>query len=200
MFPKLRLLNYSGIGMDEIPLELRESRRKFPNSKLGVIDLSHNIISRLGAVAPYPSGGIPVTIILQYNNITHISMKMYRLWATVPDFYVDIRNNPIACTCDFKDMLIQIHNESNWVDSAMAYDRKHLSVMQCATPPELSGHLIGSLTVADLPCHVVGADLRPAMAALVVVVIILLVLLVLAVKYRKEVNVYFFSIAGLCYT
>ena len=187
-FPKLRLLNYTSIGLTEVPLELRESRRKFPGSQLGVIDLSHNYIRGLGAIPPYPARGVPTTLILQFNNITDISTQLFQEWALVPDYYVDIRNNPIDCGCDLKDLLIQMDNATMWAAPSMAYYRRHLSVMTCATPPGLSGRAIGSLSVDDLPCPVAGADLRPAMAALVVVVIILLLMLVLAVKYRKEVR------------
>ena len=190
-FPKLRLLNYTSIGLTEVPLELRESRRKFPGSQLGVIDLSHNYIRELGPIPPYPARGVPTTLILQYNNITEISVNLFQEWALVPDYFVDIRNNPIDCNCDLKDLLAQMHNATKWKGVAMTYYRRHLSVLTCATPRELWGRAIGSLSVSDLPCPVAGADLRPAMATLVVVVIVLLVMLILAVKYRKEVGHYF---------
>ncbi|KAK7114345.1 hypothetical protein V1264_000420 [Littorina saxatilis] len=192
-YPNLRLLNYSSIGMTEVPLELRESRRKFPGSKLGVIDLSHNKIHQVANIPPYPSYGIYTTLILQFNNITEINMAMFEAWAAVSDFLIDIRNNPIDCNCEMSDLLRALKNDSRWVRPAMAQYRRHLSVMTCATPPELDGHVIGSLSVSDLPCFVAGADLKPAMAALVVVVVILLVLLIVAVKYRKEVRILMYT-------
>ena len=70
----------------------------------------------------------------------------------------------------------------------MTFYRDQLSIMRCATPPGLSGEVIGSLSVDRLPCPVSRADLRPAMAGLGVVVVVLVVLLVLAVKYRREVG------------
>ncbi|XP_070191997.1 toll-like receptor Tollo isoform X2 [Littorina saxatilis] len=192
-FPNLRLLNYSSIGMTEVPLELRESRQKFPGSKLGVIDLTHNKIHQVGNIPPYPSYGINTTLILQFNNITEINMAMFEAWASVSDFLIDIRNNPIDCNCEMSDLLRALQNDSRWVKPAMAQYRRHLSIMTCATPLELEGHVIGSLSVSDLPCFVAGVDLKPAMAALVVVVVILLVLLIVAVKYRKEVRILMYT-------
>ena len=191
-YPELRILNYSHIKITEVPREMREWRIYFAGSKLEVMDISYSSVKEVGYIPAYVnSNGISTMLVLKFSKISKIYIQMFENWATVPDFYVDIRNNPIHCNCDLKDLLDQLPNDTKWAGPAMSYYRQHLSVMTCATPPELSGRVIDSLRVSDLQCPVVttpGADLWPAMAALVAVVLVLLVLLVLAVKYRKEVS------------
>ncbi|XP_076470071.1 uncharacterized protein LOC143300349 isoform X2 [Babylonia areolata] len=167
-YPELRLLNFTGIGLTEIPLELRESRRKFHGSKLGVIDISHNYIQELGVIPMYPSQGVPTTLIVRHNNITQITLSMFQDLALIPDFTVDIHGNPIACNCEMKDFLVQLHNEQLWTVSGMKYYKEHVSMLRCATPEHLSDRMIGSLSIDDLPCPTSRADLRPAMTVLVV--------------------------------
>ena len=191
-FPELRILNYSHVSITEVPRELREWRVYFPGSKLEVMDISHSLVKDVGYIPAYASSnGVATTLVVQFARITKVSVQLLEDWSSVPDFYVDVRNNPVHCDCDLKDLLSQLPNDTRWAGPAMTYYRRQLSVLACATPPELSGRVIDSLGVDDLQCPVVmahGADLWPAMAALVAVVLALMVLLVLAVKYRKEVS------------
>ncbi|KAL8613887.1 hypothetical protein ACOMHN_032877 [Nucella lapillus] len=192
-YPKLRILNFTGIGLVEIPKELRESRRKFHGSKLGIIDLSYNYVQELGLIMMYPSRGIPTTLLVRHNNITKLNLRTFQDLALVPDYEVDLEGNPIACDCDMKEFLLQLQKDDLWTPPGMKYYRDHLSALTCATPAQLSGRLLGSLSTDELTCPVSVADLRAVMAVMVVIVVILLILLALAVRYRKEVRILMYT-------
>ncbi|KAK7095347.1 toll-like receptor 2 type-2 [Littorina saxatilis] len=198
-YPQLRSLNYSFTKLGEVPNKIRQWRVSFKNSKMQIMNLSHNRITEVGRIEPYPNtdGKPSTTLDLQYNDITQLSFQMFEEWAQVPDFFVDIRNNPVDCNCNIKDLLTELQDGSKWVEPPMIIYRSHLSVMECATPPELSGSTIGSLTEGDLECPVVIRDsekrLRVVIATMAVVCLLVLGLLMLAVKYRQEVKILVFT-------
>ncbi|KAK7505250.1 hypothetical protein BaRGS_00003412 [Batillaria attramentaria] len=189
-FPKLREMNYSAIGMTEIPAELREWRRWFPD--LRILDLSHNHIRELGEVIPYHSD-VPLVLDLQHNNITKVSLAMFRDWARVSDFSVDVRNNPVDCSCQIGEFLADFKNEKLWKGPSMRFYRDQLSAMTCATPVSLAGRSLTSLTNDDLLCPTRLADLRAPMAVLGVVAVLTIVILMLVGRYRREVRILLFT-------
>ncbi|PVD20663.1 hypothetical protein C0Q70_18821 [Pomacea canaliculata] len=189
-YPSLRIMNYRNIGLLSVPEQLKQWTRFFP--KLEVIDLSYNRIKDLNMEYPFPSN-VSMTLVLHYNNITKISMDILKNWAQIPGLYVDIRHNPINCTCELGNLLDQLNNTTAWTGLAMTYYRSYVPDLTCFTPEALKGRRLGSLSLDDLPCHVLPYDLRPALAALAVVVLVLLVFLLLAVRYRREVRILVFT-------
>ena len=146
-FPALRLLNYSHTDIASLPREIREWRVHFAGAPLEMVDLSDNFIQDVDHIPPHanPSPGLSTTINLQNNLISSISVDKFEEWALVPDLYVDIRNNPVHCSSDLKDGLLQMGNDTRWAGPVMARYKHDVSVMRCATPPELAGQAIGSL-------------------------------------------------------
>ncbi|KAK7114330.1 uncharacterized protein [Littorina saxatilis] len=206
-YPKLRVLNYSHIGIDEVPEEIREWRIFFHESNLSVVDLSHNRIKEVGSIPPFanPLGNQTTKIDLRFNDIRCISKTMFTDWATVPGLFVDIKNNPIDCCCGvsaFKELLVVMQNSSKWPGQPLLTYWKDLSTMRCAYPQHLAGRLIASLNVKeDLHCSEVSVgqtkdvdvgsvSRSPLVAAVVVlavlVVVLALVLVVLAVRNRRK--------------
>nr|KAG5712611.1 hypothetical protein BaRGS_029666 [Batillaria attramentaria] len=49
-----------------------------------------------------------------HNNITKVSLAMFRDWARVSDFSVDVRNNPVDCSCQIGEFLADFKNEKLW--------------------------------------------------------------------------------------
>ncbi|KAK7114343.1 hypothetical protein V1264_000418 [Littorina saxatilis] len=204
-YPKLRVLNYSHTNLGEVPKEVREWRVYFNNSPMELVDLSHNSITKVGNIPDYNNthGNVTTTLNLQFNQIAKISFQMFEAWSQQPDFVVDIRSNPIDCSCDMldlKDLMVQIQNDSKWAEQPMQTYRQHLSVMRCATPPELSGRAIDLLNAVDWQCSplpsaddVLDVVFISVVVGLMVVVIVLFVLLILALKYRKEVRILLFT-------
>ncbi|XP_070191959.1 uncharacterized protein [Littorina saxatilis] len=198
-YPKLRVLNYSHTHLGEVPKEVREWRVYFSNAPMELVDLSHNNITEVGNIPDYSNthGNVTTTLNLQFNEIAKISVEMFEAWSQQPDFVVDIRNNPIDCSCDMldlKDLVTQLQDNSKWAEQPMKTYRQHLSVMTCATPSALSGRAIDSLSAEDLQCYAEPDEmLVPVVVVLVVVVFALSVLLILALKYRKEVRILLFT-------
>lgn len=187
-FPRLRVMNYSRVNMTEVPGTLLEWRRFF--KRLEMLDLSYNSIQRLVITFPY-SLEIATTFNLQHNNITHISMDDVKNWVKARNFYVDVRNNPIDCNCDIGDFLLHLGNESQWMDPSMAYYKSYIPDMTCASPLELAGRTLGSLSAHELFCPVTPLDLKPITDVLLGAAVISLILLLIAVRYRQEVGVAF---------
>ncbi|KAK7114340.1 toll-like receptor Tollo [Littorina saxatilis] len=198
-FPALRVLNYSYTGLGEVSKELREWRVFFDQSPMELMDLSHNGIKEVGNIQDYgnPTENLTTTLNLQFNRIAKISFQMFEAWSWVRDFVVDIRNNPIDCSCDMldlKDLVTQLQDDSKWAEQPMQTYRHHLSVMRCATPPKLSGRVIDSLSAEDLSCLVEKSGPYVQITVVQVLVLLgLLIMLFLAVKYRKEIRMLLFT-------
>ncbi|XP_076470839.1 uncharacterized protein LOC143300794 isoform X2 [Babylonia areolata] len=197
VFPQLRVLNFSYTGLTEVPLEIREWRRYFKGSKLEIIDLSNNYIQDIGYIPPdINTHGVSTVLNVNFNRISKLSLEMLETWALVPDFQLDIRNNPIDCVCDIKDLIKQLRNETRFADPTMRRYKQQILNLICASPLELAGRSVSMLTVGDLQCPVVergSADTKTTIGVLVVVVAVLLVLLALAVRYRKEVRILMYT-------
>ncbi|KAL8571716.1 hypothetical protein ACOMHN_060802 [Nucella lapillus] len=197
-FPRLHTLNYSHTPLPTVPKQLREWRRYFDGSKLQVMDLSHCAIEEVGDIPPDVNlHGVSTRLDLRFNRLTKLTLSMLQAWALVPDFRVDVRNNPIHCSCDIRDFVTQVNNDI-WASApGRKFYQRMMSEVTCHTPPKLKGRALTSLTWRDLDCPVVvgpkAAELRAGLAVLGVVVVVLLVLLALAVHYRREVRILMYT-------
>ena len=154
--------------------------------------VSCNRVDDVDHIPPYANRlpDVFTTINLQNNRISTISVDKFEEWALLPDSYIDVRDNPIDCSCDLKEVLEQLDNETRWAGLAMGRYKRDLSVMRCATPPRLSGWVIDRLAVSDLDCPVVESKefLWLAVVGLGAALVLVVVLLLLAVRYRREVG------------
>ncbi|XP_076446845.1 uncharacterized protein LOC143284089 [Babylonia areolata] len=200
-FPQLRKMNFSHTFLRKIPDEILAWRIRFEAPKLEFIDLSYCHIRQIGRIAPSASRhGVTTTLDLQHNRITEVTLQMVDSWAQVPDFRLDIRNNPIDCVCSVRDLITQLQNDTRFASPVMNYYRQQISSMTCATPSRLEGRRVVSLTMTDLACPVVeknpGHKLVPDVKAVVVIVgvaVVVVVLLGLAVRYRREVRILMYT-------
>ncbi|XP_059143381.1 toll-like receptor 1 [Physella acuta] len=187
--PVLEVMNYSYIGMTEVPRELSQWRRFFP--RLKYLDISHNKISRLD-VKNYPSepnSGV-VTFDLHSNNFTTINMDEIKSWANVENFFVDIRNNPIHCDCELASFLPYLQQESTFTGQLAAYE--YVKFLQCATPEDLAGRPLHTLTHSSLMCAAYETH-DEALIALGVSLGILLILIIVLIRYKIEIRILLYT-------
>ncbi|GFO25395.1 toll-like protein [Plakobranchus ocellatus] len=187
-YPVLEIMNYSRIGMNELPRELTEWRRYFPNLKL--LDLTHNHISSV-SVKKFPtlSPTGQVTFDLRYNNITTITYETLAEWRRVDDFFVDIRNNPIDCGCDIKHFIPYLKNPFDRYLEQYEYVRS----MTCATPSDLAGKMLKDLDEDSLQCMELASSNRLALIILGGTVFLLLLLLLVIIRYKVEIRILLYT-------
>ncbi|GFR77819.1 Toll-like protein [Elysia marginata] len=187
-YPVLEIMNYSRIGMNELPRELSEWRRYFP--KLIFLDLTHNHISSV-SVKKFPTLAPTgrVTFDLRYNNITTLSLETLAEWSRVDNFFVDIRSNPINCGCDMKDFILALKTPLNRYLEQYEYIRE----MTCATPDNLAGTMLKAVNEDAINCVDVVSSNRLALIVLGGTIFVLLLLMLVVIRYKIEIRILLYT-------
>ena len=187
-YPALEVMNYSRIGMNELPRELTEWRRYFP--KLTFLDLTYNHISSV-SVKKFPTLAPTgrVTFDLRYNKIKTLSLETVTEWSEVDDFFVDIRNNPIDCGCDMKEFILALKDPLDPYPEPYEYIRE----MTCATPENLAGTMLKAVKEESMKCTDVASSNRLALILLGGTVFVLLLLMLLVIRYKVEIRILLYT-------
>ncbi|XP_041377080.1 toll-like receptor 8 [Gigantopelta aegis] len=187
-YPNLVFLNYSFNNINAMPDPFLNWRLYFP--KLQHLDMSHNYISE--AYFKYvPTRLSEVTYInLRFNNITKPKVDELIKWAQIPKLFIDIRDNPIHCGCDLAQFITFLGNKSFYQGKGLEYS--YIKNMTCASPENMFGKVLGTLSVSSLPCPKYSNLLAP-LIIVGIIALLLFVLLILAVKFRREIRILFFT-------
>ena len=187
-YPSLQNLNYSFNHITAVPEPILNWRLYFPN--LRYLDLSHNYIPE-AYFKYFPTRLSEVTYInLRYNNITKPKVDEIVKWAEIPKLLIDIRNNPVHCGCDFAEFVAFLGNKTFFRGKGLEYN--YIKNMTCASPINMLGKVLGTLDISSLPCPKYS-DLLVPLISVGVLALLLFILLVLAVKFRREIRILFFT-------
>lgn len=188
-YPVLEFMNYSHIGLKELPKEFSEWRIYFPRLKR--LDLTYNHISELKLSNHSATAGVGVVIFnLRHNNFTSISMDVLNSWAAVEEVLVDIRDNPIHCGCDLAALLPYLEDESAFEGKLAVYGYvRHLT---CQTPDFLAGQQLYQLTADSLQCGVQTPD-NTIVIALGVLLGVLVIIILIVVKFKIEIRILLYT-------
>ncbi|CAL1535263.1 unnamed protein product [Lymnaea stagnalis] len=141
-YPELRVMNYTRSGLGALPRELKEHRIHFP--KLEYLDLSENKIKSIDLGAQTATSG-HVIVDLSHNLIANVSLEDVVAWSRVEDVFVDIRNNPIHCSCDMKPLLDYVGANGFFAGALAPY--AYIRDLECATPDVLRGRKLSTLNL-----------------------------------------------------
>ncbi|CAG5115592.1 unnamed protein product [Candidula unifasciata] len=188
-YPVLENMNYSYLGLKDMPKQLAEWRIYFP--KLRNLDLSHNYISEV-KIPHYPSisNDFVVKFNLRHNNITMINMDLLNSWADVENFFLDIRDNPIHCGCEMASLLPFLENNSTFRDKLAPYE--YVRHLYCATPEALAGHQLHTLTADSLSCPVLTSN-KNVVIVLAIVMAILITLIIVIIRFKIEIRILLYT-------
>ncbi|XP_050399153.1 protein toll [Patella vulgata] len=192
-YPNLKYLNFSNSQWQEIPPVLNDFNLKYP--KLEYIDFSSNFISKvtLRNLATYDKNRV---LDVRNNNITTLAVQDIKDWVKgLPFMFVDIRNNPLDCSCIKREFIYQVQDEDWFVGDLFKY--KYIRNMTCATPPSARGKMLQHLTEDDMGCAIPPADLTVALVIVAIVAVILIILIILSVRYRKEIKILLYTRFGI---
>ncbi|KAK6185301.1 hypothetical protein SNE40_007564 [Patella caerulea] len=192
-YPNLKYLNFSNSQWQEIPPVLNDFNLKYP--KLEYIDFSNNFISKvtLRIFSTYDKDRV---LDVRNNNITTLAVQDIKDWVKrLPNMFVDIRNNPLDCSCIKQEFIYQVQDEDWFVGDLFKY--KYIRNMTCATPLSARGKMIKHLTENDMGCAAQPADLTAALVILAIVAVVLIILIILSVRYRKEIKIILYTRFGI---
>ncbi|XP_052815310.1 toll-like receptor 4 [Mya arenaria] len=163
--------------------------------KLELFDLSHNNISRLYRfeIPLHQDMSRITTINLQYNNITTLTVSDLERFKEMPMMFIDIRNNPIDCNCsEFLKEILTYIKDGNHKRISNITDYTYIGQLKCASPPNLKGRTLASLS-GEAVCEPNVEYFLVPLIVLSVVVIVVVVTLVVALRYRQEITVILFT-------
>ncbi|CAL1535262.1 unnamed protein product [Lymnaea stagnalis] len=188
-YPVLEVLNFSRIGMTDLPREFSQWRRFFP--KLISLDLSHNNLSAL-PLTNYPPGDNEAIVHfnLTYNNFTTVNMALIQSWARMTKVFVDIDKNPIHCDCELASFIGNLRNASTFTGNLAPY--AYVRHLECATPEPLSGRQLHTLSVDDLSCLEYESH-QAELIALGVTLSVLVLAIVVIIRYKFEIRILLYT-------
>ena len=195
IFDQLRIFNQSRSYIKSLKEPILHWSVHFPG--LEIFDLSWNNISGLYRfeVPVHANPTTITTINLQHNNISMISIKQLNRLKLMPMMFLDLRNNPMDCTCgeDIEELLNYIHTGLHKSISSFV-NYSYLADLQCATPSHLKGIKLGDLQVTDT-CHIETSKeyFVVPIVILIVAVLILIITLFLVLRYRQDIQIILFT-------
>lgn len=196
-FPALEVLNISNLGLTEIPKQFYENEWWVFFRNLKIIDISYNNFESIDFKYPKPSNyRTTLTVNLTYNNISHITRHNLQ---NIKSFYpniINLRNNPLKCSCDLVKMMEFFKSESDqkWT-SAYAYLNDTKCIGQSS---EKSMYKLSALNEADLCLlrRVDEGDLDtthfylPLFLALGISLLCILIVFIM-IRFRTEIRILF---------
>ncbi|CAL1535261.1 unnamed protein product [Lymnaea stagnalis] len=188
-YPVLEVLNFSRIGMTDLPREFSQWRKFFP--KLISLDLSHNNLSAI-PLTDYPPGDNEAIAYfnLTYNNFTTVKMALIQSWARMTKVFVDIDKNPIHCDCELASFIGNLRNASTFTGNLAPY--AYVRHLECATPEPLSGRQLHTLSVDDLSCLEYESH-QAELIALGVTLSALVLMIVVIIRYKFEIRILLYT-------
>ncbi|KAK6185300.1 hypothetical protein SNE40_007563 [Patella caerulea] len=194
-YPNLRCMNYSNSVWSAIPPALNDWHLKYP--KLDYMDFSSNQISEVKLRDYRSSVTKTITVLdVRNNNITTIAVQDIKDWIKELSYmFVDIRNNPLDCSCIKQEFIYQVQDEDWFVGDLFKY--KYIRNMTCATPPSARGKMLKHLTKDDMGCASPPTDQTIVIVIMAVVAAILIILIILSVRYRKEIKIILYTRFGI---
>lgn len=145
-FPVLEVYNMSNNDLDHIPESFRHLHSgKFPS--LRHIDFSHNLLNDFEFDLPKdPKSCTLEEVNLSNNRITHISPGVTRQLKAVGKILVDLRGNPLRCSCGI--VLFRQYLESLYASTNDVEKRRRAFEMTCFGRSAVNGKF-AEITILD---------------------------------------------------
>lgn len=153
-FPALEVYNMSGNALDHIPDTFRHLHSgKFPS--LRHIDFSNNVLKHFEFDFPRDPKTCKLEIVDLHNNqINSISNEITRQLNNVGTILVDLRQNPLRCTCGLA--FFRQYLESQYQKASDVSNRQRVADITCTKGSRLQGKLstVSLLNATfDQKCH-----------------------------------------------
>lgn len=197
----LETLDFSNVYWTEVPNSLYDYDQSYP--KLRYVNLTHNAIEDFKVPEKRNARFNRFKLLdLAYNQIKILTEKQIKAFASPEYIHVNIRGNPISCTCnDTLDVLTLLQNNKTKKE-LISQDYGYLYDMKCASPSNLQHKTLGTLTVEDLLCPTVEPVIKYQSAKtpwilLGVLSFLLIVMVVLVIKWRLEIRILLFTRLGI---
>ncbi|KAL4235018.1 hypothetical protein ACF0H5_006656 [Mactra antiquata] len=146
VFPVLEVYNMSNNDLDHIPEAFRNLHSgKFPS--LRRIDFSHNLLDAFEFDFPNDPRTCKLEEVnLSYNSIIHISPRVTRQLKAVGKIMVDLRENPLRCSCGM--VLFRQYLEGLYRTTSDIEKRKRVSEITCHNRSVVNGKF-SSISLLD---------------------------------------------------
>jgi Leucine-rich repeat (LRR) protein len=191
-FPELKILNVSHSTIYYIPEQFKNWWIYF--EKLEYLDMSYDLIQDI--IIPINDEGVwgtplpTLTLDLTFNNISRISVRIFKRLVQNKKLFIKIAHNPFNCTCtnEMKEVLKYIQ-ETDW--NSPKYQRyQYLRDLECQYPGYVRSRRLRDLTLQDIKCKF---ELMPVIIGLSVFSFFLIIFIVVILTYRIEIRILFFT-------